>query len=341
MTRLLALVGLALLPALAPAAEKTPPSSDKARAAAETYAVKQSLDIAYVEGGGWRQKLDVFSPKGAEGECFPVVIFAHGGTWLFGGKNFFGTYRKVGQNLARYGVVTVMINYRLSPLVKHPEHVKDMASAYAWTEKNIEKYGGDPDRVILSGHSAGGHLAALLAADPSYLKDPKLKLTDRQRKGVKGVVCLSGVYRVPGEDDYKEMMQPMLRSLVGEAEKPGLGKLMKPVLTKVGQGVNPFPWIFGSDPAVCKQASPLAHVRKGMPPFLLLTAEREVPRLRLMAGEFEAALKKAGNEVTYRDLDDYTHKTIVKQLHANDNEVCELVLGFVARHAGKAEKPGK
>src|SRR5262245_33037219 len=115
MRRFLAVVGLVFVPALAGAAEK-------ARPAPATYEVKQTLDIAYTDGGGWRQKLDVFAPKGADGERFPVVIFAHGGTWLFGDKNFFGTYRKAGQNLAKHGVVAVMINYRLSPLVKHPEH---------------------------------------------------------------------------------------------------------------------------------------------------------------------------------------------------------------------------
>ena len=111
--------------------------------------------------GGSRNELDVFAPKGEKGERFPVVIFIHGGTWMFGDKDFFGMYRGAGKYLAKNGVVAVMINYRLSPLVRHPEHARDVARAYAWTVKKIEKYGGDPDRIILAGHSAGGHLAAL------------------------------------------------------------------------------------------------------------------------------------------------------------------------------------
>jgi acetyl esterase/lipase len=118
--------------------------------------------------------------------------------------------------------------------------------------------------------------------------------------------------------------------------------LFEPPLRYLGEGfLNPFPWIFGKDADVCKQASPLCHVRKGHPPVLLLTAGSEVPRLRAMAEEYESALKKCGADVTWHDLDDCTHHNIVNQLHTNDNEVCRLVLNFVRKHAGSAEKRGK
>jgi acetyl esterase/lipase len=83
-------------------------------------------------------------------------------------------------------------NYRLSPGVQHPEHIKDVARAFAWTHKHIGGYGGRPDELFLCGHSAGGHLISLLATDESYLKAEGLSLKD-----VKGVMSISGVYAIP------------------------------------------------------------------------------------------------------------------------------------------------
>src|SRR5207253_2153822 len=103
-----------------------------------------------------RQVLDVFQPEGATG-C-PVVLFVHGGAWIFGDKDLFGMYRGVGQYLARHGVTAVLMNYRLSPVVQHPEHIKDVARAFAWTRRHIKDYGGNPDAIFLAGHSAGAHL---------------------------------------------------------------------------------------------------------------------------------------------------------------------------------------
>src|SRR5215216_568676 len=117
--------------------------------------VREVLDVRYHPGWNGRHKLDLFLPDdGKEGKR-PVVIFLHGGTWMVGDKNFFGVYRGVGRFLAQNGVVGVMVNYRLSPLVRHPEHAKDAARAFAWVRRNIAKHGGDPDRIFLAGHSAG------------------------------------------------------------------------------------------------------------------------------------------------------------------------------------------
>ena len=171
------LVGVLLVPASARAERKEPDG------------VRQALDIPYGHDRV-RQSLDVFAPLDAKGA--PVVILVHGGTWMFGDKNFRGRYRPGCQALARQGVVMVSINYRLSPGVKHPEHVKDVARAFAWTVKNIEKYGGRTDQIFVSGHSAGGHLVALLATDETYLKAEGCGV-----KNIKGVIALSGVYEVP------------------------------------------------------------------------------------------------------------------------------------------------
>jgi acetyl esterase/lipase len=134
-----------------------------------------------------KHKLDLYLPKGKKD--YPVLLFVHGGAWRSGDRKLYG---RLGSVFARNGVGAVVISYRLSPKVQHPAHVQDVARAFAWTVQNIAKYGGRPDQVFVSGHSAGGHLSALLATDESYLKSEKLSL-----KNIKGAIPLSGVYRVP------------------------------------------------------------------------------------------------------------------------------------------------
>src|SRR5262249_1985348 len=135
-------------------------------------------------------KLDLYLPK--DQKDFPVLFFVHGGAWVHGDKGQFGLYSGLGRFYASHGIGVVVTNYRLSPSVKHPEHIKDVARAFAWTVKNIEKYGGRADQIFVSGHSAGGHLAALLATDETYLKAEGCSF-----KNIKGAIPLSGVYDVP------------------------------------------------------------------------------------------------------------------------------------------------
>jgi acetyl esterase/lipase len=144
---------------------------------------------AYDDGKGGdpeRHALDLYRPADVKG--FPVLFFVHGGGWTKGSKDGFA---KHGQLFARNGIGFVAINYRLTPQVTHPGHIEDVARAFAWTHQHIRDYGGRPDQIFISGHSAGGHLVALLAADPGYLKAEQLSLTD-----IKGVIPISGVYTV-------------------------------------------------------------------------------------------------------------------------------------------------
>src|SRR5262249_54396104 len=122
-------------------------------------------DIPYYTGAdahAAKNKLDLYLPQGHKD--FPILFFIHGGPWQRGDKS---RYVKLGDRFARNGIGTVIISYRLSPAVKHPEHAKDVARAFAWTHNNIAARGGRADQIFVCGHSAGGHLAALLACDPT------------------------------------------------------------------------------------------------------------------------------------------------------------------------------
>lgn len=166
--------------------------SRAADAPAKTYEVAIATDIAYrsdKDADAVKHKLDVYTPKGQKD--FPVLMFVHGGAWKSGNK---GLYAALGKTFASHGIGTVIINYRLSKKdgpIKHPDHIKDVAAAFAWVHENIGKYGGRKDRIFISGHSAGGHLVSLLATDEQYLKEHKLT-----KDNIHGVMALSGVYEI-------------------------------------------------------------------------------------------------------------------------------------------------
>ncbi|MCS6852801.1 MAG: alpha/beta hydrolase [Gemmataceae bacterium] len=186
--------------------------------------VRVIRDIAYYDGPDADQvkhKLDLYLPT--DRKDYPVVLFIHGGAWRTGDKNYFGVYSAIGEFFARHGVGAVVTNYRLSPAVKHPEHIKDVARAFAWTHKHIADYGGRPDQIFVCGHSAGGHLAALLATDDTYLREHGLSL-----KAIKGVMPMSGIYVVT---------TPLLASVFGK--DPEICKKASP-MTHVRGDAPPF-----------------------------------------------------------------------------------------------------
>lgn len=107
-----------------------------------------------------RCKLDLYYPTDSAG--FATIVYFHGGGLEFGGKHFLEQWKN-------QGIAVVSANYRLHPKVKNPVYTQDAAAAVAWTMENIERYGGDPTRIYVSGHSAGGYLASMIGMDTTYL----------------------------------------------------------------------------------------------------------------------------------------------------------------------------
>jgi acetyl esterase/lipase len=140
-------------------------------------------DLAY--GDLPRQRLDVYVPDELAGPA-PIVVFFYGGGWESGSK---GEFRFVGQALAARGFVTVIPDYRLYPEVRFPTFVEDGAAAVAWVQRNIGRFGGEPRQIHLMGHSAGAHIAALLALDQRYLAAAGI-----EPGTLKGLVGLAGPY---------------------------------------------------------------------------------------------------------------------------------------------------
>ncbi|MBX3485778.1 MAG: alpha/beta hydrolase [Phenylobacterium sp.] len=139
--------------------------------------------VAY--GAGPRQRLDVYAPRGADGGA-PVAVFFYGGSWDSGRRQ---DYNWVGRALASRGFVTVIADYRLYPEVTYPGFLQDGAQAVLWAVGHAARYGGDPRRIVLAGHSAGAYNAVMLGLDGRYLEaagvDPE---------AVRAIAGLSGPY---------------------------------------------------------------------------------------------------------------------------------------------------
>ncbi len=145
-------------------------------------------DLAY--GPDRRQRLDIWrSPD--ELTDAPVMFFIHGGAWTFGDKREQG--RPMLHELVARGWVVVTVNYRLAPKHPWPAQIEDVTAALAWTRGHIADYGGDPSRIVVSGASAGGQLAAVLA-----LRD--VVGDDASQAPVRGCVSLYGVLEMTGDE---------------------------------------------------------------------------------------------------------------------------------------------
>lgn len=133
---------------------------------------------------GPRGKLDIYAPRGTKASArLPVIVFFYGGSWNTGSRAGYGF---AGKALAAQGFLTVVPDYRLIAEAPYPAFLQDSAAAVRWVRANAARFGGDPDRIVLAGHSAGAYNAAMLAFDPQWLGE--------DRKAVKGFAGLAGPY---------------------------------------------------------------------------------------------------------------------------------------------------
>ena len=251
-------------------------------------------DLAY--GPDARHRLDLYAP--AIRALAPTVVFVHGGNWTSGDK---GMYIFVGESLARAGFVTAVINYRLAPGHRYPDSVHDTALATAWLHANAARFGGDPARLFLTGHSAGAFNAVALASHPHWLGESGVP-----HAHLRGVVGIAGPYDV----DFRLY--------------PG------------SEPAQAFPE--GGDPALIM---PNRFVRLDPPPAptLLLTAGRDQVVGPEQAPLMAAALRAAGGEVTLQVLPRLDHYTIMGAMSRNLRflgDTRAAVVNFIRAHAAPA-----
>ena len=141
-------------------------------------------DIPY--GPHERQKLDVYMPKETTPSTLPVLLFMHGGAWCQGTKEWMGFMAPA---ITCLPAIFISVGYRLAPESKYPDPEEDCRNALKWVYDNISGYGGDPNRLFVGGHSAGGHLAAMLALLLEALKERGLP-----ENTIKGCFAMAGVF---------------------------------------------------------------------------------------------------------------------------------------------------
>jgi len=225
---------------------------------------KLQRDLPYAGTADPRQKLDVYAPEGATNR--PVVFWIHGGGWQTGDR---ASVQLKPKAFVEKGLVFVSTGYRLLPNVEMVDIFRDIAKSVHWVHDHISQYGGDPNRILVMGHSAGAQLAALISIDERYLKAEGLSLGI-----IKGCVPVDGdTFDVPAMIETAESRrrahgQPQAKW--GHREK------------------------FGNEAAKHRDYSAVTHVakNKGIPPFFILHVA-EHPDTSAQAERLEAVLKSA------------------------------------------------
>ena len=268
--------------------------------AAAAHAQTVARDIPYGTTHE-RQVLDVYAPAGAKN--LPVVFWIHGGGWQSGDKTMVALKPKA---FTDAGFVFVSINHRLLPTVEMGAITRDVASALGWVHKNVAKYGGDPIRLLVMGHSSGGQLAALICTDDRYAKAEGYSLTM-----IKGCVPVDAdTFDIPAIIEVAET-----RARVHHLPLPSYGHRLK----------------FGDDPAKHRDFSPVTHVArgKGIPPFLILHIAGH-PDTTAQARRMANVLEAAGIPVKVVAGREATHAGINDNLGVANDPVTKEVFAFVA-----------
>ena len=266
------------------------------------FAQKRISDIPYSQDGHPRHVLDVYTPEQPASESLPVMFWIHGGGWQVGDKNDVALKPKV---LTERGFVFVSTNYRLLPDVEMDVLIRDVAQSLAWVHKQISKYGGDPNRIFVGGHSAGAQLAALICIDDRYLKEQGAPFDI-----LKGCVPVDGdTYDIP-----KIIMTAEFRQALYGGKMFTFGHRQK----------------FGNDPEKHIDFSAVTHVAKdkGIPPFLILYFPGN-PETRAQAQRLETVLKDAQIPVTSYGKRDSNHSRLNDDLGKPDDPATEQLYKFL------------
>ena len=267
-------------------------------------------DIPYVQDGHERQVLDIYTPEkaAAEDKSLPVMFWIHGGGWQVGDKSDVALKPKV---LTERGFVFVSTNYRLLPDVEMDVLIRDVAKSLGWVHRNIAKYGGDPQRIFVGGHSAGAQLAALICIDDRYLNEEGVPFDV-----LRGCVPVDGdTYDIP-----KIIMTAEHRQALYGGKMFTFGHRQK----------------FGNNPEKHVDFSAVTHVAtdKGIPPFLILYFSGN-PDTRAQARCLEAVLEEADIPVTAYGKRDTNHSRLNNDLGKPEDPATQEFYKFLDSLVGK------
>jgi acetyl esterase/lipase len=255
--------------------------------------VNRSMEIIYTDSNADlpAKQLDVYAPKKADN--LPVMVFFYGGSWESGDKKI---YHFLGNRLARRKVIVVIANYPLASEYKIPTMQESALAAVNWSKDHIEEYGGDSDRIFVSGHSAGGHLASLIA-----VKEAELESSQNGKK-LAGSILIDAA----GLDMY------------GYLEE-----------TSEGDGKK-YLKAFTDDPAIWREYSPIYFLPDQLAPMLILEGERTYLSIQSSRERFMLRVAEKGiDEVTLKIYPNKKHIPMITQFFWTPGRVYKDVLGFI------------
>ncbi|MEJ5996284.1 alpha/beta hydrolase [Pedobacter sp. Du54] len=222
-----------------------------------------------------------------------VIIFIHGGSWSSGKKE---TYWWLGRNLAKKNIVTAVINYPLAPNATYKEMALASAQAVKWVRDSISNYGGNPSRIFLMGHSAGGHLCELINSDMEYFKAVNID------NPIKGVIL----------DD-------------------AFGLDMEEYLTKAEKDDNYFDFLrtFSPDPKIWQAGSPLFYIKNVNNPHLLFYGSKTYEAIQIQTERIYKRLKEQNVTVKLAVIQDKKHVGMISQLIFGGNKMYKIIVDFL------------
>jgi len=260
------------------------------------------LDIPYGDSSIERQVLDIYAPTDAK--KLPVVFWIHGGGWVTGDK---ASVQIKPQWFLQQGCVFVSTNYRLLPKVEMDTIIRDVAKSLGWVHKNIESYGGDPNRIYVMGHSAGAQLAALICIDERYLQAEGVPFSVLQ-----GCVPVDGdTFDIPAIIETAET-----RRRVHKQPQATFGHREK----------------FGNSPEKHVLFSAVTHVAKGksIPPFLIFHVSGH-PDTSAQAQRLNSVLNESGISSKLYVAKDSDHSTINNDIGVPNDPGTAMLLDFIKR----------
>ncbi len=242
-----------------------------------------------------RHQLDVFRPDGKTG--VPVVVFIHGGAYVRGNKDLNDEiYGNIPLWFARQGMLGINATYRLAPIGTTagtwPAGAQDVGAMVTWVKENAARFGGDPNRIYLIGHSAGATHVATYA----FLKE----LQPREGSGIAGVILMSGRYRV----DY-DPKDPNVRNMQA---------------------------YFGDDTSRYPARSVINHVNESRIPVFIVIAEYDNPGLDVSGAELVAALcARDGACPRFTRMERHNHLSMVMHFNTADEQIGREMIDFIGR----------
>jgi dipeptidyl aminopeptidase/acylaminoacyl peptidase len=242
-----------------------------------------------------RNLLDVYYPKNTKTPK-DVLVFIHGGSWDSGKKE---TYWWLGKNLARKNVISVIINYSLSPKAEYEEMASDCSEALKWVKDSISQFGGNADRIFVMGHSAGGHLAALINNDPRFFKQAGIS------NPIRAVILNDGF----GMDMFEYLNA-----------------------AKKNKQTESFMNTFSRDANLWKTGSPIFYLENVQNPYLIFVGEHTYPAIKIQSDRLYKQLINTNNNSEINIIKRKKHIGMISQMIFSSNKMYDMILSFMDRN---------